>query len=184
MSDLVDEGDIPEDEFEEEREFDPNSSYNSLELEEFADQLLRSDANRELCRRCKDLDPESIPYGDETGEVESMAQSDSDGSPLLDEEGNQLYLDFPELICKRGHRWYKGEGPRRDIRGKDPILFQSHLYNRQRREIYVESGVPDPAFTMDRFGRPIDGMYNRTHPDGRKVNTKGQRVKNGASFYR
>lgn len=177
--------DIPEDDYEDETpEFDPKEKYTSLELEEFADQLLRADSNRELCRRCKEDDPDSLPYGEETGEVESVAQFDVDDNPLLDDEGNQLYLDFPELVCDKGHRWYKGEGPRRDIKGVNPILFQSHLYNRQRREIYVESGVPDPAFTMDRFGRPINGMYNRTHPDGRKVNTKGQRVKNGASFYR
>jgi hypothetical protein len=176
--------DIPDEGFEETPEYVPGQKYTALELEEFADQLLRSDANRELCRECKEEDPDSLPYGDETGHVESVAQFDNDGNPLLDEEENQLYLDFPELRCERGHRWYKGEGPRRDIRGVNPILFQSHLYNRQRREIYVEAGTPDPAFTNDRFGRPTTGMYNRTHPDGRKVNTKGQRVKNGASFYR
>jgi hypothetical protein len=177
--------DIPDEGFEDEApEFVPGQKYTALELEEFADQLLRSDANRELCRECKENDPDSLPYGDETGHVESVAQFDNDGNPLLDEEENQLYLDFPELRCEKGHRWYKGEGPRRDIRGVNPILFQSHLYNRQRREIYVEAGTPDPAFTNDRFGRPTTGMYNRTHPDGRKVNTKGQRVKNGASFYR
>lgn len=177
--------DILDGEPEEAPEFDPSKDdYTSKELEEFADQLLRADSNRELCRRCKEIDPDALPYGEETGQVESMAQFDENGDPALDDEGNQLYLEFPELRCEKGHRWYKGEGPRRDIRGRDPILFESHLYNRQRREIYVEAGTPDPAFTTDRFGRPIQGMYNRTHPDGRKVNTKGQRIKNGASFYR
>lgn len=164
--------------------FEPGSHYTGMQLEEFADQLLREDSNRELCRRCKEEDPESIPYGDETGQIESVAQYNPEGEPALDDEGQQLYLDFPELKCGKGHRWYKGEGPRRDIRGRDPILFASHLYNRQRREIYVETGTPDPAFTMDRHGRPTTGIYNRSHPQGRKINTKAQRVKNGASYYR
>lgn len=183
---LDDEDVIEGDEIEETPEFDPakGDDYSALELEEFADQLLRADANRELCRECKEDDPESLPYGEETGHVESVAQFDTSGEPLLDDEGNQLYLDFPELRCDKGHRWYKGEGPRRDIRGKNPILFASHLYNRQRREIYVESGVPDPAFTMDRHGRPTQGIYNRSHPEGRKINTENQRKKNGASYYR
>lgn len=164
-------------------EFDPDKRYSSEEMVEFADQILRDDSNRELCRKCKETDPDSLPYGEETGQIESVAQYE-DGTPLLDEEGNQLYLDFPELQCDKGHRWFKGEGPRRDIRGPNPILFESHLYNRRRREIYVEAGTPDPAFTMDRFGRPIQGIYNRSHPDGRKINTKSQRAKNGASYYR
>ncbi len=163
--------------------FTEGAQYTALELEEFADQMLRTDANRELCRRCKENGIE-LPYGEETGEIESAPQFNGQGEPLLDEEENMLYLDFPELVCEKGHRWFQGEGQRRDIRGLNPILFESHLYNRKRREIYVEAGTPDPAFTMDRFGRPTQGMYNRSHPDGRKINTKQQRAKNGASYYR
>lgn len=156
------------------------------ELEEYADDLLRDDANRELCRLCKEKDPESLPYGEETGEIEWQIQKNkSTGEILLDEEGSALYVAFPELVCTKGHRWYKGEGPRRDIRGKYPILFESHLYNRKRREIHVKDGIPDPAFTMDRWGkRPTTGLYNRSHPQGRKINTPEQRAKNGASYYR
>lgn len=187
--DSIDTGDLPEDDElleEGEREFDPNERYSSEELIEFADKLLREDSNRELCRKCKEkaVDPTLLPYGEETGAVESVPQFTSDGEPLLDEEDNQLYLDFPELKCAKGHRWFQGEGQRRDIRGPNPILFESHLYNRKRREIYVEAGTPDPAFTMDRKGRPTQGIYNRAHPEGRKINTKAQRAKNGASYYR
>jgi hypothetical protein len=166
--------------------FDPARKYTSEELVAFADQLLREDSNRELCRKCKakDDDGDWLPYGEETGQVESVPQYDDGGEPLLDDEGNQLYLEFPELKCEKGHRWFHGEGQRRDIRGPNPILFESHLYNRKRREIYTESGTPDPAFTMDRHGRPTQGMYNRSHPEGRKINTKTQRAKNGASYYR
>lgn len=168
------------------KEFKPDGKYSSEELIEFADKLLREDSNRELCRKCKDKDdsPDMLPYGMETGMVESVPQFTPDSEPLLDDEGNQLYLDFPELKCDKGHRWFQGEGQRRDIRGSNPILFESHLYNRKRREIYVEAGVPDPAFTMDRHGRPTHGLYNRSHPEGRKINTKAQRAKNGASYYR
>jgi hypothetical protein len=186
------EGTIEEDEdllLEEEegqKEFNPNSKYTSEELVAFADKILREDSNRELCRKCKEKNSgaDYLPYGEETGMVESVPQFAADNEPLLDDEGNQLYLDFPELQCAKRHRWFQGEGQRRDIRGPNPILFESHLYNRKRREIYVEAGTPDPAFTMDRKGRPTQGMYNRAHPEGRKINTKDQRAKNGASYYR
>jgi len=166
--------------------FQEGQQYTSEELVAFADALLREDSNRELCRKCKEKDREGtlLPYGEETGQVESVPQYTPEGEPLLDENGDQLYVDFPELKCAKGHRWFAGEGQRRDIRGPNPILFESHLYNRKRREIYVEAGTPDPAFTMDRKGRPTQGMYNRSHPEGRKINTKAQRAKNGASYYR
>lgn len=181
----TDEVEVNEDDLLEEENalvWDPNRTYSKRELEELADQMLKDDANREVCRRCKE-DGDPLSYGEETGIVESVPQY-VEGEPFLDEEDQQLYLDFPELECKRGHKWYKGEGPRRDIRGKDPILFESHLYQRKRREIYVAAGTPDPAYTMDRFGKPTKGSYNRVHPDGRKVNSKEQRSKHGASFYR
>lgn len=188
MTTQIDTDELDLEEIEEvvEAEFDPNGKYSSLELEEQADVLLKADANRELCRKCKELQgPDSLPYGEETGEVESVPQYTEDtGEPIVDEEGQQLYLEFPELRCPKGHRWYKGEGARRDIRGLNPILFESHLSSRKRREIMVESGIPDPAFTRDRWGRRIQGIYNRVHPGGRKVNTKEQRASSGASFYR
>jgi len=165
-------------------------SFSSLELEEFSNIMLKEDANRELCRICKEADPESLPYGEETGEVESVPQFNKDAKgnidpkdPILDDEGNPLYLDFPEIQCEKGHFWYKGEGARRDIKGKNPILLASHLYQRQRREIQVESGTPDPSFSRNRFDRPEKLLYNRSTPDGRKVNSKEARQKSGASFY-
>lgn len=169
-----------------ENEGGPPDKMTNKEKEEWADTLLREDANRELCRQCRDADPDSLPYGEETGEIEWQIQKDKEtGDPLFDEEGNTLYVAFPELICTQGHHWYKGEGPRRDIRGRNPILFESHLYNRKRREIHVKDGIPDPAFTMDRWGkRPTTGIYNRSHPSGRKINTPEQRARNGASYYR
>lgn len=165
--------------------YNPKHKYNNTELTELADALLREDANRELCRQCREKDPESLPYGQETGNVEWMLRKDKQGNALLDDEGNVQYIAFPELECAAGHRWYLGEGVRRNINGKNPILFEPHLYNRKRREIHVKDGVPDPAFTMDRWGkRPTQGMYYRVHPQGRKQNTDEQRKRNGASFYR
>lgn len=179
----VEDEDIVEEDYEGEAEFNPGSKYSSFELEAFADKILKEDSNRELCRKCKEKDKgdNPLPYGTETGMVESVPQFQADGTPIEDDEGNQLYLDYPELRCEKGHRWFQGEGQRRDIRGKNPILFEPHLYNRKRREIYVSAGVPDPAFTMDRFGRPTVGMYNRAHPEGRKMNSVEQRQKNGAA---
>lgn len=166
-------------------EFNPNKKYTKKELELMADALLREDANRELCRKCRDELGIETPYGRETGEVEWIIQKGDDDLPLIDDDGNTLYVGFPELQCANGHRWYKGEGPRRDIRGPNPILFETHLYNRKRREIHVKDGIPDPAFTMDRWGkRPTTGIYNRSHPQGRKVNSPEARAKHGASYYR
>lgn len=160
-------------------DFVEEDDYTKTELEEFADDLLRTDARRELCRHCRELDKDSLPYGRETGHVEAKAQYD-DGQPLLDEEGNQLYLDFPEYECDQGHRWFAGEGKRRDWNGLNPVLMEEHLRHRQRREIYVQSeeamGKPDPSI--------VSGIYNRVHRDGRKVNSPEQRRKNGASWYR
>jgi hypothetical protein len=156
------------------------TDYTNREMELIADTFLREDVNRELCRKCKERDKTkgnelSLPYGTETGEVKTVPQFDK-GQPVLDEENNQLVLDFPEYRCDKGHRWFKGEGVRRDIKGKNPILFQEHLDQRKKREIYTTEGVPDPSI--------VSGIYNRTHPEGRKVNSDDQRRKHGASFFR
>lgn len=162
------------------------TKFTGKELEELiADVLLRQDANRELCRRCHDEDPDSIPYGEETGHVEWKPQYTKEGKDILDEAGDLLYVCYPELICEQGHKWYLGEGPRRDIRGQNPILFEPHLYNRRRRELLAAEGVVDPAYTMDRWGkRPTHGLYMRSHPLGRKTNTPEQRKAHGAGFYK
>lgn len=71
-------------------------------------------------------------------------------------------------------------GKPRGIGGDDPILFFEHLAMRKRREIYPltdqSNGVVDPSIEQ--------GMYNRQHPQGRKVNSDEQRSRNGASYYR
>lgn len=158
-----------ENDFDATQDIDPNKGYTNWEMEQLADQLLKNDSKRELCRKCGE-------YGELTGEIESMPQADEDGNAQSDAEGNVLYIDFPELVCANGHRWYQGEGKSRGIGGKDPILFENHIQDRRRREIYCAIGTPDPSIQK--------GIYNRQHPQGRKVNTKEQRQKHGASWYR
>jgi hypothetical protein len=148
--------------------YEEGKQYTNWELTQMADDILREDTRRELCRVCGE-------YGEETGHIESQPQF-KDDKPLVDEEGNMLYVDFPEVECPKGHRWYKGEGKTRGNGGKDPILFEEHLKNRQKREIYTSIGTPDPGIVV--------GMYNKTHPQGRKVNSDEARRKHGASFYR
>lgn len=67
-------------------------------------------------------------------------------------------------------------GKERGIGGENAILFEEHIHQRHRREIMNENGVPDPSIAR--------GMYFRTHPQGRKVNSDEARSKHGASFYR
>lgn len=183
------EDDVPEEDMDESvttiggEQFEVHGKHSKLELEEWADKLLREDANREMCRICVEKEVH-LPYGHETGKIEYMPAMDKQGDAIYDEEtGETKFVEFPELECKQGHRWYKGEGPRRDIRGENPILFEPHLYNRKRRELLAKEGVVDPAYTMDRWGkRPAVGIYGRSHPLGRKVNSRKQRRDFGAGF--
>jgi hypothetical protein len=155
-------------------EIEEGRDYRKWELNLIADQLLRDDSKREVCRQCDG--EEKLNYGDETGVIEPVPLYNDKGEPKTDKEDNQLYAEVPELECSEGHRWYQGEGKERSIGGANPILFEEHLQQRRRREIYNTQGVPDPQIKS--------GIYNRIHPQGRKVNSAEQRKKNGASFYR
>jgi hypothetical protein len=142
---------------------EPGKQYRGSQLEAMADQLLREDARMEVCRQCDGR-------GEETGVVEVVPQEATDA------QGNPLVLEFKQLGCEKGHTWWPGEGQVRGIGGDNPILFEEHLAARRRREIYTTAGTPDPEI--------VSGIYNRVHPQGRKVNSEEQRRKNGASFYR
>lgn len=147
---------------------DPDKTYTGWELDQIANDILRKDSRKELCRKCDKV-------GVETGCTESMPQMDEDGVPITDSEGDILYVEFPEFECSNKHRWYKGEGRSRSISGENPILFENHIQDRKRREIYTSVGTPDPSI--------VSGSYNKTHPGGRRVNSDKQRKTNGASFY-
>ena len=62
------------------------------------------------------------------------------------------------------------------------ILFEGQLKKRQQREKHGKNGVVDDTITQ--AGSP-DGqrIYNRSHPEGRRVNSDEQRREHGASFY-
>lgn len=64
-----------------------------------------------------------------------------------------------------------------------PFLFQEHIEPRWRKEVKVESGTPDAALTRS-LSKDGQTMFNRQHPEGRKVNSEQQRKTNGASYYR
>lgn len=145
-------------------EYEENKyDYTNAELNQLADQYLREDTRTELCRECGER-------GEKTGEVDKIEQD------AVDEAGHKLVLAFEQYVCDNGHKWSEGEGKRRGVDGDNPILFPEHEQSRKRREIYTSLGTPDPSI--------VQGIYNRTHPQGRKVNSKEQRSKNGASYYR
>lgn len=55
-------------------------------------------------------------------------------------------------------------------------LSAPKMKDRMRHEIYVASGIPDPSIAS--------GLYWRTHPEGRRWRTVGERRANADSFYR
>lgn len=100
-------------------------------------------------------------------------EEDSVGS---DFSGRQLEAAADLLLRTNAKEIDPGTGKERGIGGDNPILFEDHLYQRRRREIQCASGTPDPEI--------VAGLYNRQHPQGRRVNSPEQRSKNGASYYR
>lgn len=96
-----------------------------------------------------------------------------EGQSYTDRELEQLADQF---LREEARSVDPESGKPRGIGGENPILFDEHIYARRRREIFNSNGVPDPSL--------VSGLYHRTHPQGRKVNTKEQRERNGASFYR
>lgn len=148
---------------------DPKRKYTESQLADIADELLRQDSRTELCRTCGER-------GDLTGEVVPVPQFDPEDKPLLDGKKRHLHIEFPEITCKNDHVWFQGEGSARGIGGDNPILFEEHFLSRRRREIYTSLGSPDPSI--------VQGIYNRSHPQGRKINSDEARKKHGASWYR
>lgn len=60
---------------------------------------------------------------------------------------------------------------------EDPVWLNAPVYlDRCKREIYSSQGTVDPSYG--------DGLYWRTHPNGRKWWTPDQRRAGGNSFYR
>jgi hypothetical protein len=154
-------------------EYIEGQSYTAHQIELMADAILKADSKREMCRQC-------AGQGEKTGEKKIGPQFmyDEDGivlGPLLDGEGHQLGVVFYELMCSNGHTWFEGEGKAKGFKGENPVLLEEHIIARKRREIMCENGTPDPNI--------VAGMYNKTHPDGRRVNSQESRETHGASFY-
>jgi len=143
-------------------EYVEGKTYSAHDLELMADDILRKEGRRELCRTCGEM-------GEETGDKKVLEQE------AEDEEGNKLVLEFAELKCSNDHSWYQGEGKRKGYKDENQILFEEHLIARKRREIYSINGSPDPEIAS--------GSYFRSHPGGRKLSSAESRSKFGSSFY-
>lgn len=87
----------------------------------------------------------------------------------LEQLADQLLRDDARTVVEE-------TGKERGIGGENPILFAEHIYQRQKREILNENGVPEPGL--------VQGIYYRAHPEGRKINSEEQRKRNGASYFR
>jgi hypothetical protein len=105
------------------------------------------------------------------GRKYTPAEMDQIATQMLREDANRVLEhtcgneDSTECKCKR-----------RGIGGDNPILFESHLAARKKREIHTATGVPDPSI--------ISGSYWRAHPEGRPVNSPKDRKDSGVGFYR
>lgn len=96
--------------------------------------------------------------------------------PNRDYSNHELEELTNELLRAHARSLDEETGKERGIGGENPVLFEEHLFSRKKREIYNINGVPDPEI--------VQGIYNRVHPQGRKVNSPEARKSNGASFYR
>lgn len=152
---------------EEAPEYVEGQKYTDHEIELMANAMLKADSKTEMCRKCGS-------QGVETGDsrVEAQFALDTDGEVI---EDLNLQIVFPEYRCSADHVWFKGEGKDKGFKGDNPVLLEEHLIARKRREIYCENGTPDPNI--------VAGSYNKTHPQGRRVNSLESRLKHGASYY-
>lgn len=90
--------------------------------------------------------------------------------------GRELTFYANKILREAANEVDASTGKTRGIGGDNPILFEEHERARKRREIYNTNGVPDPSL--------VAGIYNRSHPEGRKINSPEARKKHGASYYR
>lgn len=123
---------------------------------------------------------------DESGNYIFRIDKDSDEEVVFDLTKSGDYT--PSQIDRFTDAILRADAKVHPIKGENPILFDEHIMNRKRREIQVGSGTPDKIDGLDneRGIHKGDGqkIFNRTHPQGRKVNSAHQRRVNGASYYR
>lgn len=86
----------------------------------------------------------------------------------------QMEIIADQMLRDDANRIDPETGKKRGLKGDDPILFYDHLRQRRRREIHSTSGSVDPSV--------VSGIYWRSDPSGRKVNSPEARAK-GAAYY-
>lgn len=109
----------------------------------------------------------------QTRNIPNLSLYDRDGIRKLPPFDEGLQYTNWELLLYAERYLIEDSKP---VRKHPQILLMTHLKDRQRHEIYASNGTPDPSI--------VKGIYNRTHPNGRRVNSDEQRRLNGASFYR
>lgn len=112
---------------------EPGKKYTAAELELMADAMLRYHADEEPCPDCGLL---TLPPRNRTD----------------------------NFVCEEGHSWPQpghNSATRTGIGGKNPILFREHEWARRRREVYVQSGTPDPSIEAGIFHRPHNPNLNQ-----------------------
>jgi hypothetical protein len=108
------------------------------------------------------------PYTSRKDALEELGEFDPTRTDYTERELN-MYAD----------KMLREVGPTEDCQ----FLFQEHIEPRWRKEVRVESGTPDASVTNS-LSPDGQTMYNRQHPQGRKVNSDSQRKVHGASYYR
>lgn len=103
------------------------------------------------------------------GATYTKAQLDQIATQMLREDADRIIHECDESDTENC------ECKKRGIGGENPILFESHLMNRKKREIMVTTGTPDPSL--------VQGIYIRSHPNGRKVNSPEARKAHGLGYY-
>lgn len=132
------------------------------ELEQAADALLAEHARSELCRECDEP-------GERVGTMPLRLRTRS-GKPAQ-RDGKPIVAEAAMYECPNHHVWFAGEGRPRGIGGDNAILFEQHIIERKKREIFTERGTPDPEI--------VSGLYHRAHPQGRRLNNSDD-----GSFYK
>ena len=87
---------------------------------------------------------------------------------------SELEIIADQMLREQANEIEEETGKKRGLKGDNPILFYEHLRQRRRREIHSTSGSVDPS--------AVQGMYWRSSPNGRKVNSEEAR-KRGAAYY-
>lgn len=139
-------------------------------LDRFPTRWQPKETDLRLIQQLIRLNPEMTYYDrDEGPDVHEFDSKATYSKRELEQMADQLLREDANEVDSE-------TGKRRGIKGDNPILFADHIRTRQSREIGNKTGIPDPGI--------VRGIFNRTHPQGRKVNSEEARKRHGASYYR